>query len=245
VKTIGALCLSLAIASPANAVCLFGIGTTCPIPADRAAGILKPRVSGKLLGAFRFEHTILFDTLRLGRSEPKPGDNVRRMARARRALGYMDGNYDCGNVEAVWDSELPFDKSKQIFCEFAHLLKRRNLASLQLYIGHVQPNEGKQDVFLRFAMTEDGQTKLERFLLGRDDLSVTVATRTVNFLRVVRREGAASATVVEFQYELVPNVWAHVEKGLATDTLPAERKVGKATLRKSSDQWDISELPTF
>jgi hypothetical protein len=200
------------------------------------------------VGGFRFEHTILFDTLRLGQSELKPGDNARRLARANAARAYMNGSDDCRDIETVWEPELPSDKSKQEFCELAQLMKTRNVASLQLSLGRVEPSASgfaKQEIFMRFALTEGGQAKLEKFLLSRDDQSFTVASGTLSFLWVVRKEGEAPVTAVEFQYEVVPNEWTHLEKGLARNSLAPERKIGKATFKKSSGQWQLIDSPSF
>jgi hypothetical protein len=206
-----------------------------------------PQVNEKPLGSFRFEHMILFDTLRFGQSELKSGDNARRLARANAARSYMNGSNDCRDIETLWEPELSFERSKQDICELAQIMKTRNVALLQLSLGRVQPESGfaKQEIFLRFAMTEEGQAKLEKFLLSRDDESVTVATGTLNFLRIVRNDGGAPVTAVEFQYEVVPNVWAHFEKGLARNTLPPERKIGTAAFRKSSEKWQLIDTPSF
>jgi hypothetical protein len=200
------------------------------------------------VGGLRIEHTFLFDTLRLGQSELKPGDNARRLERANAARSYMNGSNDCRDIETVWEPELSFDKSKQDFCELAQLMKARNVALLQLSLGRVQPSESgfaKQEIFMRLAMTEDGQAKLEKFLLSRDDQSFTVATGTLSFLWVVRKEGEAPLTAVEFQYEVVPNDWAYLEKGLARNTLAPERKIGKATFQKLSGQWQLIDSPSI
>src|SRR5947207_3303049 len=121
-----ALCLSISVMTPANAACLFRFGNTCPIDTDIAAKILMPRVNGTKVGSFKFEQTFLFDTLRLGKSEPKAGDNIRRLARANSVRSYMNGSNDCSQVEAVWEVELKFGSSKQNFCEVAQLMKLRN-----------------------------------------------------------------------------------------------------------------------
>lgn len=243
-----ALCLSLVIATPAHAVCVFGFGTTCSIGNGTAAEILRPRVNGKLVGSFTVEHTSLLDTLRLGQSELKPGDNAHRLARAQAVRDYMNGGHDCRDVTSVWGTELAFSKGKEEFCERAQLMKARNLALVELSVTPIQPTDTgsrKQDVFLRLAMTQEGQARVERFLLSRDAESFTVATGTLNFLRIVRKDGGALAATVEFQYEVVPNAWTHVEKGLAKDTLPAERRVGKATFRKLSERWRMIHEPAL
>jgi hypothetical protein len=148
----------------------------------------------------------------------------------------------------VWDAELPFDKSKQDFCELARLMKARHLASLELSIGPLQPTSAgsaKQDVFLRLAMTEDGHAKADKFLIGRDTEAITLATGALNLLRIVGNDGGALVATVEFQYEVVPNVWTHVEKRLPKDTLAAERRVGKARFQKLEEQWRVIHEPAL
>src|SRR5437879_2925461 len=140
----------------------------------------------------------------------------------------MNGSNDCRDIETVWEPELSSDRSKEDFCKLAQLMKTRNVALLQLFINRVRPGASgfiEQEIFLRLAMTEEGLAQLEKFLLSRDDESLTVATGTQSFLRVVRKDGRAPVTAVEFQYEVIPNVWTHLEKRLPMNTLPPERKI--------------------
>src|SRR5262245_37822194 len=136
VKHVMAFCLSLMITNPAHAVCMFGIGTTCSIGNDTAAEILRPQLNGKRTGSLTIDHTFLFDTLR--HPQLKPCDNARRLTRAQEVRGYINANSECSNVASVWPAELPFNKSKEIFCARAQLMKARNLASLELSIAAIR-----------------------------------------------------------------------------------------------------------
>jgi hypothetical protein len=243
VKHVMAFCLSLMVTNPAHAVCIFGMGTTCSIGNDTAAEILRPQLNGKRTGSLTIDHTLLFDTLR--HPELKPGDNARRLARAQEVRGYINSNNECSNVTSVWPAELPFNKSKEIFCARAQLMKARNLASLELSIAAIRATDAgsrTQDLVLRLAMTEEGQARVDRFLISRDAESFTVSTGTLNFLRIVGNDGGAPVATVQFQYEIVPNAWTHVEKGLAKDMLTPERKVGSATFEKLPEQWQLIKV---
>jgi hypothetical protein len=243
VKHVLAFCLSLLVTEPAHALCMFGIGTTCSIDNDTAAEILRREVNGKRTGSLTIDHTFLFDTLR--HPELKPGDNARRLARAQEVRGYINSNNECSNVTSVWPAELPFSKSKETFCARAQLMKARNLALPELSIGAIRVTDAgprTQDLILRLAMTEEGQARVDRFLISRDAESFTVSTGTLNFLRIVGNDGGAPVATVQFQYEIVPNAWTHVEKGMSKDMLAAERKMGAATFEKLSEQWQLIKV---
>jgi hypothetical protein len=244
------LCLMilLAAATPARAVCIFGFGNSCLIDDTTAAALLRPRVTGWIIGPLRIQHTIQFAALRHGQSGQKAGENERKIARGQAVRDHMNGTKDCGNIDTVWDAELPFETSKQAFCELARVMKARNLASVELSIGPLQPMStggSKQDVLLRLALTDDGQAIADRFMISRDAQSITVATGTLKFLRIVGKKGDASVANVEFAYEVVPNVWTHVQKGLPTDTLAAERRTGTVGLQKISEQWRLIHEPAL
>ena len=80
-------------------------------------------------------------------------------------------------------------------------------------------------------------------MISRDAQSITLATGTLKFLRIVGKEGQASVANVEFEYEVVPNVWTHVQKRLPTDTLAPERRTGAVRLQKISEQWRLIHEP--
>lgn len=244
VKKLATLLLLVLIAAPANAFCLFGVGNRCPFDSASAAKLLMQAINRTHVGSFTFEHSFLFDTLRLGKSEPKAGDNIRRLSRANLVKGYINDGKDCSQIETVWDAELSFPKSKQEFCEFAQLMKVRNLATLQLSLDRIKPglSGGDQDIVMRLVMTSEGAPQLDRFVISRDDASYTVATGTLNFLQVVRNDSRTPITGIDFQFESIPNVWLHVEKKLLKNTLAAEKKMGKASFRKNGDRWELVDI---
>jgi hypothetical protein len=246
-KSIAAVSSLLLIATPAKAVCVFGVGNSCPIDDRVAAAMLRPLVNGKLVGRFTVRHTILFDELRLGQSELKFGDNGRRLARSRAVQAYMNGGKDCHKVEAVWAAELLFKHSKRDFCELAQTMNAHGVSEVATFVGSIQPTKAglRQAISLRFALTESGRANVERYLLARDTESFTVATGYLNFLRVLGKHGAAPVTAVKFQFEVVPNVWAHIENGLRQKTLRPEREIGNATFRNGSNDWQLVEGPSF
>ena len=57
-------------------------------------------------------------------------------------------------------------------------------------LGPIQADGGTQEIYVRLAMTEEGQAQLEKFLIDRDETSLTVATGTLNFLRVIQSDPA-------------------------------------------------------
>jgi hypothetical protein len=244
VKTPIALCFLVVMVAQANAFCLLGVGNRCPIDSDAAAKLLMQKINRTHVGSFNFKHSFLFDTLRLGKSEPKSGDNIRRLTRANIVQAYINDGKDCSQIATVWDAELSFHKSKQEFCEFVQLMKIRNLATLRLSLDRMQPNTsgGIQEIFMRLVMTDEGASQLDRFLLSRDDVAFTVATGALNFLHIVRNDGRTPVTGVEFQFEIVPNVWSHIEKRYPKNTLSAERKMGRANFKKNADQWELIDI---
>jgi hypothetical protein len=160
----------------------------------------------------------------------------------------MNGMKYCGDIDTVWGAELPFETSKQEFCELARVMKARNLASVELSIGPLQPMStggSKQDVLLRLALTDDGQAKADRFTISRDAQSITLATGALKLLRIVANEGEASVANVEFEYEVVPNVWTHVQMRLPRATLAAERRTSTVRLQKISEQWRLIHEPAL
>jgi len=246
VKHVLAFCLLLMVTKPARALCMFGIGTTCSIGNDMAAEILSPQINGKRIGSLTIEHTLLFDTLSY--AELKPGDNAHRLARAQEVRAYINSNNECSNVTSVWVADLPFSKSKEKFCERAQLMKARNLALLEVSIGPIYATDvgsRKQDLFLRLATTQEGQARVDRFLISRDTESLTVSTGTLKFLRIVGNDGGPLAATVQFQYEVVPNAWTHVEKGMIKDMLAAERRMGSAKFQRLPEQWRLIEVSGF
>src|SRR5262245_7656065 len=68
---------------------------------------------------------------------------------------------------------------------------------------------------------------------------------TLKFLRIVGKKGEAPVANVEFEYEVVPNVWTHVQKRLPTDTLAAERRTSTVGLQKISEQWRLIHEPAL
>jgi len=239
--------LMLLMATPAKAICLFGFGDSCPIDDETAAAMLRPSVNGTLVGRFRVKQTILFDTLKLGQSEPKPGDNERRLKRSERVRKYLNEEEDCRTLETVWTLEAPSNDKKKQFCDLAHTMKAHGISTSETIIGPIRSTKFglMKAISLQLSLTDNGRANVERFLLSRDADSFTVATGSLNFLRILSKNGGAPTTIVKFQYEIVSNVWAHIEKRLKKSTLRPKREIGEATFRKKSNHWQLVGQPLF
>ena len=145
-------------------------------------------------------------------------------------------------------------------CEYARTCVRLGLMSLEFkeeiawgitkFVVLMKPTEQGR-VALSAALLDrqgDPLAKLEKWLRSDVLMVSTGIARIGKMLRKTDPESIAGHTIshLEFQYEVVPNVWAYVEKRTATASgLPNQQRTGSAVFQRWSDGGRLAAEPEF
>ncbi|KAB2874916.1 MAG: hypothetical protein F9K38_15185 [Pseudorhodoplanes sp.] len=229
---------------PAAAACVLGMGDSCPIGDSEARRLLRPEIDGKLTGRYVLQAAI--SAGQIYERHPNPnvlaqGPEIIRTARA--AHNIIDGSGDCSALDAVLKGA--YNTSHVPFCRLARVMKARGFATIE--VGQRQSEFATRNVVIYLKPTARSQSAAQGLILQNRGDETTFATGRLSFVRIARsiaqNQMGEMAATVEFEYDIVPTVWAHVEKGLLRDGLPSMRRTGTAIFRKWSDGWHLAARP--
>ena len=232
--------------APGHAACIAGYGTSCPID-DAAAGALIVEA----LVADRDGYYTLGRSIDAVHGSPRASPPYLSVDMARpegfRRISFIAGNEDCDKYDRSELTKMALAIPVKIAeCRKSRVLHRRGLATFIAMEG--KEPYGRVNFYIWMKLTPTGEALAKAAkqspLVGTPEDTVAVATHTKKSVRVVRSRlnDAGSEKMFEFEYELVPNVWAHVEKMMLTDGLPSVKKSGVALFVEMSDGWKLTHM---
>jgi hypothetical protein len=227
--------LFFGFAKPAKAACIAGWGDTCPISDSDAAAQIRARVDGQLEGLFRMPRYVVW-TVAQG------SDLAAKMQVMQQVADILNSEGDCTQIDKLV-SIAGF--SWQHNCALAKVVKRRGLVrTIIVSNAQIASNVTKVVVLITYQGTTAAvKDNFIKTATDADPDSMVFYTHTLKFSQIVRTiTGSfrgAQISEVQFEYELVPNAWAHVEKLMENDGLPSIRKTGSANFQKWSDGWHL------
>lgn len=240
--------VAIVAAGPAHALCIMGVGNDCPISDSEAASLLKPRIDGKTDGLYSLPLKVAGTSVWWSQASARENPQALNIAReqVRNSIQFILRDSPCSNF-----LERPGGPPLTQQCEWGRFLAKSGFFTLEIREWMFVSPSINLDIVAK--PTENGELRMKGFVRSRQEgginlhPTINLATHGLRFLRIVRSRtesaGGQSATLVEYEYERVPNVWAHIEKKVPEGRLGTDRRVGSAVFQKWSDGWRLMAMP--